>query len=162
MNRQVEIKAEQIARMVVKGLPRTRIAIEMGMSYDGLTRIFKCPEYIEIENRVRGTMVGQMDARLAQRAKMETEIEDAVPEAMQVLLDNVRKKRDLRAALEVLDREPSAQFAKRKPEERAELKPGISSEALASALREADLTHKIMKHASSFGADSPESEPTVN
>jgi len=33
MNRQVEIKAEQIARMIVKGIPATRVAVEMGMSY---------------------------------------------------------------------------------------------------------------------------------
>jgi hypothetical protein len=43
-----------------------------------------------------------MDARLAKRAEMGTEVEDAVPEALQVLLDNMRKKRALRAALEVL------------------------------------------------------------
>jgi hypothetical protein len=155
VNRQVEIKAEQIARMVVKGLPRTKIAIEMGMTYDGLTRIFRCEEYIEIETRVRSELLGKMDQRLAQRARMECEIEDAVPEAMQVLLDNVRKKRDLRAALEVLDREPSGQFSKSRRDERAELKPGISSEALANALKEADLTNKIVKHASVLDASPP-------
>lgn len=155
MNRQVEIKAEQIARMIVKGLPKTKIAIEMGMTYDGLQRITRCPEYIAIEDRVRNSLTGKMDARLAQRARMEADVEDAIPEAMQILLDNVRKKRDLRAALEVLDRDPSGQFTKRKapsaPNE--SLATGISSEALATALKEADVTHKIIQAASRSSED---------
>jgi hypothetical protein len=79
----------------------------MGMSYEGLIRITRCQEYLQIEERVRNAVVGKMDAQLAKRAEMGTEVEDAVPEALQVLLDNMRKKRDLRAALEVLDREGS-------------------------------------------------------
>ena len=43
MNRTVKLKAEQIARLVVAGCPLTRVAIEMGMSYDGLLRITKTP-----------------------------------------------------------------------------------------------------------------------
>jgi hypothetical protein len=145
MNRQVEIKAEQIARMIVKGLPKTRVAIEMGMTYEGLQRITRCPEYLQIEERVRATVLGKMDARLDKRAQMEAEVEDAVPEAMKVLLDHVRQKRDLRAALEVLDREPTRTFAKQQRPENATLQPGISSEALASALKEADVTQRIMQ-----------------
>jgi len=63
----------------------------MGMSYEGLIRITRCQEYLQIEERVRNAVVGKMDARLAKRAQMETEVEDAVPEALQVLLDNVRR-----------------------------------------------------------------------
>ena len=112
MNRQVYIKAEQIARMRVKGIPMTRICIEMGMSYDGLVRITRDPTFLQIEDAVRQQVTGKMDARLAQRAQMEDEVEDAVPEAMKVLLENMRAKRDLKAALEVLDRDPQRQFAK--------------------------------------------------
>ena len=63
----------------------------MGMSYEGLIRITRCQEYLQIEERLRNAVVGKMDARLAKRAQMETEVEDAVPEALQVLLDNVRR-----------------------------------------------------------------------
>jgi hypothetical protein len=98
--------------MIVKGIPKSRIAIEFGMSYDGLTRITYQPEYLKIEEEVRRTMRQKMDARLEQRAKMEDEVDDALPEAMQVLIDGVRKKKDLRAALELLDRDPMRQFAK--------------------------------------------------
>jgi|SRR5579859_7351022 len=112
MQRQTYIKAEQIARMRVKGIPMTRICTEMGMSYDGLVRITRDPTFLQIEDAVRQQVTGKMDARLAQRASMEDEIQDAVPEALGVLLDQVRKKRDLKAALEVLDRDPQRQFAK--------------------------------------------------
>lgn len=98
--------------MIVKGIPLTRIAIEFGMSYDGLRRITVQPEYLKIEEEVRATMRQKMDQRLEQRAKMEEQVDDALPEAMQVLIDGVRKKKDLRAALELLDRDPSRQFAK--------------------------------------------------
>jgi hypothetical protein len=147
MNRQVEIKCDQIARMVVKGMPKTRIAIEMGMSYDGLVRITRCPEYLVIEESVRNAVVGKMDQRLAKRAAMEVEVEDHVPEAMRVLLDAVTKKRDLRAALEVLDRDPRRQFAKQRGDAPINpLQPGVAvaSEALATAVREADITHKLI------------------
>lgn len=150
MNRQVEIKCDQIARMVVKGMPKTRIAIEMGMSYDGLIRITRCPEYLQIEEQVRNAVVGKMDQRLAKRAAMDTDMEDHVPEAMKVLLEAVTKKRDLRAALEVLDRDPKKQFAKSRPDQAINpLAPGagIASDALASAVKDADLTHTLLKNA---------------
>lgn len=152
MNRQVYIKAEQIARMVVKGWPLTRIAIEMGMSYDGLYRITKQPEYLKIEEEVRLDVTGMMDARLAKRAAMEKDMDDAVPEAFQVLLDGVRKKRDLKAALEVLDRDPRRQFAKASRNAPTEPdKPLLASEALASAVKDADVTHTILESAKQPG-----------
>ncbi len=152
MNRQVQIKCEQIARMIVKGWPKTRIAIEMGMSYDGLMGITRRPEYLEIEEEVRSGVVGKMDARLARRAAMRNEIseevEDTVPDAMRVILESVTKKRDLRAALEVLDRDPKRQFAKasRPLDDTTGAGPrtGLESEALAQAVREADVTHKMV------------------
>lgn len=134
--------------MVVKGWPLTRIAIEMGMSYDGLYRITKQKEYLEIEEDVRKDVTGMMDARLAKRAAMEKDMDDAVPEAFQVLLDGVRKKRDLKAALEVLDRDPRRQFTKasRNAPQEAE-KALLPSEALASAVKDADVTHTILESA---------------
>jgi hypothetical protein len=148
MNRQVSIKCEQIARMVVKGMPLTRISVEMGMSYDGLRAITLRPEYLLIEEQVRNAVVGKMDARLAKRADMQDEVEDAVPEAMKVLLEGV-KKRDLKAALEVLDRDPQRQFAKTSRVQNTTINQqgtmSIGSEALAQAKKEADITHSIME-----------------
>ena len=151
MNRQVEIKCEQIARMLVKGLSKTRIAVEMGMSYDGLIRITRCPEYLVIEEQVRNAVVGKMDARLAKRAAMETELEDHVPEAMKVLIENVCKKRDLRAALEVLDRDPKRQFAKGNSVQPVTANgvsaSGLNTDALTQAVKEADITHTLLQNA---------------
>lgn len=147
MNRQVEIKIEQIARMVIKGMKLTQIAIEMGMSYAGLNQIVRRSEYLVIEEKVRKMVVGKMDQRLAKRAEMSDEVEDAVPEAMRVLLENVTKKRDLRAALEVLDRDPRRQFAKRTEpvvnSGQAGIVPPLTPDALANVVKEADITHAM-------------------
>ena len=59
MNRNVYLKAEQIARLRVQGVPGSRIAMEMGMSYDGLLRIMKTEEYFQIENEVQGNVSGR-------------------------------------------------------------------------------------------------------
>jgi hypothetical protein len=148
MQRRVTIKAEQIARMVVKGMKGTQIAIEMGMSYDGVTRILRNPDYLRIEEQVRNGVLGGMDARLDARAQMGVEVEEAVPEALGVLLEAVKKKRDLKAALELLDRDPQRQFAKAKPQAIAAPTPGLGSlpsDALAQAIEDADLTHSILQ-----------------
>lgn len=149
MNRQVQIKAEQIARMIVMGRKATSIAVEMGMSYDGLQRILRTPEYLQIEEQVRNGNLARMDARLAKRADLQEEVEDSIPEAMQVLLDHVKQKRDLRAALELLDRDPRAQFAKntRKPADAGDRQPVLPSDVLQKAVKDADLTHQIMESA---------------
>lgn len=150
MNRRTIIKAEQIARMVVKGMPATKIAIELGMSYDGVQRILRNPDYLLIEEGVRKGTLSKMDARLEKRAEMGDEVEDAVPEALGILLENVRKKRDLKAALELLDRDPQRQFAKSKPAAlpQAASQPSLGSlpsDALDEAIKQADLTHNILK-----------------
>jgi hypothetical protein len=156
MKHPAEIKAEQIARMVVKGIPKSRIATEMGMTYMGVYQLCQSPEYLQIEDQVRKGVIDKMDERLAKRAKMEDDLEDALPEAMQVLVEHVREKRDLRAALEVLDRDPEHLFTKasRQPQDEKRA-PGISSEALAKAIAEADLTHKIMQESSALVDSKP-------
>ena len=137
MNRQVYIKAEQIARMIVKGWSKSKIAVQMGMSYDGLRRITECPEYIQIETAVRQQVTGKMDQVLDKRAEMSDEIEDAVPDALRVLLDGVRHKHDLRAACEVLDRDPKRQFAKN-PNTRTTQPQDALPPDLATAAKKAD------------------------
>lgn len=158
MNRLVYIKAEQIARLVVQNVPATKIALKMGMSYDGVLRIMKTEEYLQIESEVRAKLLGEMDAKLMQRAdirsKMEDEMEDdAVPEAWKIVLDNLRKKRDLKTALEVLDRDPKRQFAKgaanAQAQQPAAQRPSIDSNALAQAVKDADITHGMLTKNSS-------------
>jgi hypothetical protein len=151
MQRRALIKAEQIARMVVKGMKGTQIALELGMSYDGVTRILRNPDYLRIEEQVRSGVIGKMDARLDRRAEMGEEVEEAVPEALAVLLDAVKKKRDLKAALELLDRDPQRQFAKSKPANAGatpfdqKQHSSLPSDALDQAIKDADLTHNILK-----------------
>lgn len=150
MNRQAQIKAEQIARMIVKGMKGTRIAVELGMSYDGVQRILRHPEYLKIESEVRTGVLSKMDARLDKRASMSEEVEDAIPDALAVLLDAVKKKRDLKASLELLDRDPNRQFAKNKQSTIAAQPPatptlGLSDDALNEVMKQADITHNILQ-----------------
>jgi hypothetical protein len=142
VNRQVYIKSEQIARMIVKGIPITRIAVEMGMSYDGLIRITRQPEYLQIEEAVRAQVTGKMDARLSKRAEMEEQVDDAVPEAMKVLLDGVLKKRDLKSALELLDRDPRRQFAKNNAKPVNQVTTQLPSDILDRTTQAADITRE--------------------
>ena len=46
------------------------------------------------------------------REEMQDEMEDAVPEALRVLIANRREKCDLKGAPEILDGDPEWQFAK--------------------------------------------------
>lgn len=156
MNRSVKLKAEQIARLRVQGVPGTRIAIELGMSYDGLMRIVKTEEYQQIEQEVQGVLLGQMDATLSKRAdmrkKMADEMEDdAVPEAWKVVLETMRKRRDLKTALEILDRDPKRQFAKGASNAAAQAAAGpparqpLDSKVLTQAMSDADITHDLLE-----------------
>jgi hypothetical protein len=148
--------AEQVARMMVAGMKPHEIAQELGYSYAGLQRIIQCPEYVEIETQVRKKMNDKMDEVLDRRAEMKKEVEAAVPEAIKLLLDAMREKHDLRAALELLDRDPKRDFVKASRSQPVEPeKTGISSEALASLVRDADLTHKIMQQASALDEQKP-------
>jgi hypothetical protein len=153
MQRRLIIKAEQIARMVVKGMNSSRIAIEMGMTSEGVSRILRNPDYLAIEESVRKGTLAKMDARLEKRAEMGEDVEDAVPEALALLLEAVRKKRDLKAALEVLDRDPQRQFAKGNASRNAQAASptatptlgSLPADALDQAIKDADLTHNILQ-----------------
>jgi len=156
MNRTVKLKAEQIARLIVQGVPKSRVAIEMGMSYDGLIRITNTEEYRMIEQEVQDKVLGKLDSRLAQRADLRKQMademeDDAVPEAWRIVLDQLRKKRDLKTALEILDRDPKRQFAKGAAGANANAtaapppRPSIDPNQLATVMSEADITHDLLK-----------------
>lgn len=146
MNRNVEIQSKQIAEMIAHGVPRPQIAREMGLTFEGLKRILRCVEYLDIESKVREEVAAEWANRLKKRTEMELELENLLPEAMAVLAEHVREKRDLRAAMEVLERDPIHQFAK---VSRVDIKeaanPIMSGEALASALKQADRSHRIIE-----------------
>jgi hypothetical protein len=159
INKQIEIKAEQIARMRAADIPKAKIAHAMDLTYPGLKRIMDTPEYEAIEKRVFQGVKDYMDERLKQRIneriKLGEDMEDAVSDAVKVLLDALRNKKDFRAALEVLDRDPKHSFGKGSRQmERAEA-PAISAEALSSAIKEADVTQKIMKSVERISSDQP-------
>lgn len=152
-------KAEQIARMLWQGYGRMRTARMMGMSYEGLLRITKLPEFLDIDAQIRQQVLGAQDAALAKRAdvsqvrdELNNEMEDAVPEAWRVLMQNLKHKRDLRAALEILDRDPQHQFAKstrpQQPATVGSVQVTIDSKALVQAVRDADKTHQMIERAS--------------
>lgn len=152
LNRQFEIKAELIAHMVVAGVARPKIAKALDLTYHGLDGILSTPEYQTIESRVAGRAKQKMqeitDARMEKRLALKAEVEDAVSEAIGVLLKALREKKDLRAALEILDRDPRHDFTKASRQaEIREKTPAISSEALATAIKEADVTDKIIRAA---------------
>lgn len=148
--------------MLWQGYGRSRTAHMLGMSYEGLLRITKTDEYREIEERIRGQVLGGMDRTLARRTdvslarqELNQEMEDAVPEAWRVLVANVRHKQNLKAALEVLDRDPEGQFAKyhartsqgTQPVVGVGVQVQIDSQALAQAIHDADRTHELIDRA---------------
>jgi hypothetical protein len=136
--------------MIVKGFSKSKIAVQMGMSYAGLVRITLDPEYLKIEQAVRNQVLGKMDSVLDKRAAMENEINDTVPDALRLILDGVRQKHDLRCALEVLDRDPKRQFSKN-PNQRnnAIANQDTLPPDLASAAKKADeVMDQILRTAS--------------
>jgi Zn-dependent M32 family carboxypeptidase len=79
-------------------------------------------------------------------------MEDAMPEAVEVLLQNLRQKHDLKAALEVLDRDPQRQSAKGSRSGQSTnvgvgVQVRIDSQALAQAIDEANKTHEMIERA---------------
>ena len=158
LNRQKEIRAELIANMVVAGVERPKIARALDMTYPNLRQLMSTPEYQIIEERIANQVKGQMDEITSERVKrrlaLKEEVEDAVSDAIQVLLQKLRKDKDLRAALEILDRDPQHDFAKGSRQAEVKLKtPAISSEAMSNALKEAEITQKIIQAAEKLTGD---------
>jgi len=155
MNRQNDMTAELVAQLVVAGVARPKIARALDMTYVALDRIMTTPEYQAIEDRIAARTKKKMeeltDERLKQRLGLKDEVEDAVAEAIDVLLCKLRKKDkdQLRAALEILDRDPLHDFTKasRQVDNRGKT-PSLSPEAFSNAVKEASVTHKMITEAS--------------
>jgi hypothetical protein len=148
MDNDVKFKAELIARLHLADLTKREIAKQMEMTYAGIDRIMRTDEYKTIEQQIKAGMIEKLDGRLEKRMALKREVEDAVPEAIRVLLDHLRTKRDLKAALEILDRDPHHILGKvSRPTLQQASNPHISSEAMAKAVKDAELTHKLMQAA---------------
>ena len=120
MNHKNDMTAELIAQLVVAGVARPKIARSLDMTYLALDRIMSTPEYHAMENRIAARTKKKMeelaDARLEKRLGLKVEVEDAVDEALRVLLAKLNdpdSKEQLRAALEILDRDPLHDFGSR-------------------------------------------------
>jgi hypothetical protein len=116
MTPKVQGKIEEIARMRVAKKTNSAIAAAMCMSYGGLSRILATPEYQAYEDAIREENNLALDVRLEKRRELMIKVEDAVPDALQVMLNSIKQTRDLRmqfaAAKEILDRDPGRTIPK--------------------------------------------------
>ena len=109
----VKILIELIARLRVARIADDSIAIRVGLTRSGLSRILATPEYKLAQQDALRDVTMHMDDILKARADWLAQewARDAVPEAMSSLVQIVRQKKDLRACLRaaevILDRDPN-------------------------------------------------------
>jgi len=113
MTEKVRILIELIARLRIARISDDTIAERIGLSRAGLYRITSTPEYKAKQAEVLQDVVGHTDDILKTRADYLAQewAKQAVPAAMQGLVDVVRQRRDLRACIaaskEILNRDPN-------------------------------------------------------
>jgi hypothetical protein len=137
MTPRVRITIEQVVRMRIAGIRDGVIAVKLGMTQSGLSRILALPEYQDLENAVLTGHVSKMDEMLAGKIKdMEAYFEKAVPVALRTLLETCTQRRDLRAAMsasqEILDRDPQRTFSKKTSISMSQDAPAVSEKLLES------------------------------
>ena len=145
MTPRVKIAIEQIARMRVAGIRDGVIAVKIGMSQAGLSRILALPEYQDFEAAVLSGLTSKMDDALAGKVKdMEAYFERTVPVALRTLFEACVQRRDLRVAMsaasEILDRDPKGTFSTKRVGLDSNAQTSVSPELLASLEKEADKT----------------------
>lgn len=153
LDRKSEMRAELIAQMVCAGIEKVQITKDLCITRKRLEFLMATPEYQAIELRISDASKRKMqelaDQRLQQRLALRTEVEDAVDKAIRVLLKKLNEsdgKEQLRAALEILDRDPRHDFTKASRQtEKGNSPPPISPEALSNAVKEAGVTHNIIE-----------------
>lgn len=148
---EIRKKAVEIARLLRQGYGIPQTAKMMRLTYHGLLRITKTVEYKMIAQEEAEAASKSLDHIRADirsiREELNEEMENAVPEAWCVLIDNLRQRKDLRAALEILDRDPQKQFSKSGSLTQVGVSVNIDSQALAQAIHEADRTHQLIDQA---------------
>lgn len=154
MSTKVNVKIEQIARMRVGGVSDKQVCNFLRISQGGLSRIVALQEYKDVEATILQGFVTKTDEVLAGRVdQMRAHFSTAVPAAMQTLVEAVKQRRDLRAAIaaskEILDRDPQKTFAVQK----AGVEQGAQTNLPASVM--ASLAADGAKIASSISRNGP-------
>lgn len=142
MTPKVKILVEQIARMRVVGIRDSIIAVRVGLTQSGLSRIVALPEYRDLEECILQGQLSKMDEALAGKIEaLKTHFELHVPLALRTLFETCAQRRDLRAAMsaasEILDRDPQGTFGKKRVS-LGEGSPTVSAELLAGLAGAAD------------------------
>ncbi len=143
MTPKVRITIEQIARMRVAGIRDSIIAVRVGLTQSGLSRIVALPEYRDLEEAILQGQLSKMDEALAGKIEaLKAQFELYVPVAMRTLFETCAQRRDLRAAMsasvEILDRDPAGTFSKHRVSLGGDDAPSVSSEMLAGLSTAAD------------------------
>lgn len=139
----VRILVEQIARMRVAGIRDGVIAVKVGLTQSGLSRIVALPEYQDLENAILQGHTSKMDEALAGKIDdMKAYFERGVPIALRTLLESCTQRRDLRAAMsaaqEILDRDPQKTFAKKTQVSMSQDAPAVSEKFLETVAAASD------------------------
>lgn len=111
------LKMEQIARFRVAGAKDVAIARQLNLTNSGLQRILRTIDYLEIQQNVLGCQLDKMDVVLNENVGlMRKTFDTAVPAALRFMVEQVKQKRDLRAAMKaaenILDRDPEGRYVK--------------------------------------------------
>ncbi len=143
MTPKVRITIEQIARMRVAGIRDSIIAVRVGLTQSGLSRIVALPEYRDLEEAILQGQLSKMDEALAGKIEaLKAQFELYVPVAVRTLFETCAQRRDLRAAMsasvEILDRDPAGTFSKKRFAIGDEGSPTVSAEMLAGLSTAAD------------------------
>lgn len=143
MQSRTYIKLVQIARLRCMGWKDDVICNHLGLSRSGLSQITSRPEYKDVENSVLEGKVSKMDELLAGQVEEQKRVmEVAVPMALRALVDNVAQRKDLRACMkaaeEILDRDPKRTFAKQSRTVSDSQLPSIGDADLSKLILDAD------------------------
>ena len=157
MMKETRKRAETLARLLWFGYGPERAAKMMGVHYTTVHRLTQRPEYPQIEEDIGEELMGKAGLHLKHRSdatkmreKLNQAMEEAIPKAFGILMKELDDKPSRGIACEVLDRDPKRQFAKgssgtHQPTPQVGVQVNIDSQALASAIHEADKTHEMME-----------------
>lgn len=113
MQDKLRLKIEQLARLALAHASNADMMRYSGLTQSGLSRILALPEFKEQVARLQAQLMSHGDAVLQRKLDQTLRVfDDAVPEALQALVDTVKQNRDLKArmlaAREILNRDPAS------------------------------------------------------
>lgn len=114
MNWKTAVRIEKAVQLEASGLPDADICLMLGLTPAGLTTMKRSPAYQAVRIRIKTGIVSQLEQGLAEEQEyLKTKVKEAVPAALQVLVDNLKNpdpKVRHNAATDLLDRD--GHFAK--------------------------------------------------